>query len=116
MPGIVGFRIDEVIAIDVHVSVASAAFKRLVSYTSVAAGAVDNLVSLLLQTLWSVFARLSVECLLRVATVSIACFQAAALIPLICGRQTLCLPTFAFGIYVPALSKIWQLGWFYQGT
>ncbi|WP_395067686.1 hypothetical protein [Paraburkholderia silvatlantica] len=49
MPGVVGFRIDEVIAIDVHVSIAWAVFRRLVSYTSVAAGAIDNLVSLLLQ-------------------------------------------------------------------
>ncbi|MBB2932735.1 hypothetical protein [Paraburkholderia silvatlantica] len=78
MPSVVGFRIDEVIAIDVHVSIARAAFRRLVSYTSVVAGAIDNLASRLL--------------------------------------QTRCLPNFAFGIYVPALSNVWQPGWFYQAA
>jgi putative flippase GtrA len=119
MPRIVRFGIAGVIATGVHVSVAWSVFNWLVrdsTVANVAAFLIANIVSFLLQTLWSFSARPSVARFLRFATVSIGGFLAAALIPMLCGRQTIWLPTFAVVICIPALSYVLHARWTYQAA
>ncbi|MCG5075244.1 GtrA family protein [Paraburkholderia tagetis] len=117
MPRIIRFGIAGVIATGVHVSVAWSVFNWLVrdsTVANVAAFVIANIVSFLLQTLWSFSSRPTVARFLRFATVSIAGFLAAALIPLLCGRETIWLPTFAVVLCIPALSYVLHARWTYQ--
>jgi putative flippase GtrA len=119
MPRIVRFGIAGVIATGVHVSVAWSVFNWLVrdsTVANVAAFLIANIVSFLLQTLWSFSARPSVARFLRFAAVSIGGFLAAALIPSLCGRQSLWLPTIAVVICIPALSYVLHARWTYQAA
>ncbi|QBQ98321.1 GtrA family protein [Paraburkholderia pallida] len=119
MPRIIRFGIAGAIATGVHVSVAWFVFNWLVRDSTVAnvvAFVVTNVVSFLLQTLWSFSSRPTVARFLRFATVSIAGFVTAALIPLVCGRQALWLPTIAVVICVPAVSYVAHARWTYQAA
>lgn len=119
MPRIIRFAIAGGVATLVHVSVAWAVFNGLVrdsTVANVAAFIVANLVSFLLQTLWSFSARPTVARFLRFGTVSIAGFLAAALVPLIVGRQNLWLPTFAVIVCIPALSYVLHARWTYRAA
>ncbi|MEM5328133.1 GtrA family protein [Paraburkholderia sp. JHI2823] len=119
MPRIVRFGIAGLIATGVHVLIAWSVFSWLVrdsTVANVAAFLIANIVSYLLQTLWSFSSRPTVARFLRFATVSIAGFLAATLIPLLCGRQTIWLPTFAVVICIPALSYFLHARWTYQAA
>jgi putative flippase GtrA len=117
MPRIVRFALAGGVATLVHVSVAWSVFNWLVrdsTVANVAAFVVANIVSFLLQTLWSFSSRPTVARFLRFGTVSIAGFLASALIPLVCGRQSLWVPTFAVVACIPALSYVMHARWTYQ--
>lgn len=109
MPRITKFGIAGGNATAVHVSVPWSVFNWLLrdaTVASVAAFAIANFVSFQLQTLWSFFSRTSVMRLLRFATRSISGLLAAGLIPFVCGRGTLRLPTLGVVICIGALSFV----------
>lgn len=119
MPRIIRFGVVGVMATGVHVSVAWVIFNWLVrdaTIANVTAFVVANVVSFLLQTLWSFSARPSVARFLRFATVSIAGLLTAGLIPLVCGRQTFWLPTFAIVVCIPAVSYVLHARWTYRAA
>jgi putative flippase GtrA len=117
MPRIIRFAIAGGVATLVHVSVAWTVFNWLVrdsTVANVAAFVVANVVSFLLQTLWSFSSRPSVARFLRFGTVSIGGFLVSALVPLIVGRQHLWLPTLVVVVCIPALSYVMHARWTYR--
>ncbi|CAG9245482.1 Putative flippase GtrA (Transmembrane translocase of bactoprenol-linked glucose) [Paraburkholderia unamae] len=117
MPRIIRFGMVGVMATGVHVSVAWSVFNWLVrdaTIANVAAFVVANIVSFLMQTLWSFSSRPSVARFSRFATVSAAGFLAAATIPWVCGRQAIWLPTVAVVVCIPALSYVLHARWTYR--
>ncbi|MEX4005361.1 GtrA family protein [Paraburkholderia sp. EG285A] len=119
MPRIIRFGISGAIATGIHVSVAWSVFNWLVrdsTVANIAAFVIANIVAFVLQTRWSFSSRPTVTRFLRFATVSVAGFLAAALIPLLCGRQSLWLPTLAVVICIPAVSYILHARWTYHAA
>ncbi|RQH08373.1 GtrA family protein [Paraburkholderia dinghuensis] len=117
MPRIIRFVLAGGVATLVHVSVAWLVFNWLIrdsTVANVAAFVVANVVSFLLQTLWSFSSRPTVTRFLRFGTVSIGGFLIAALVPLLCGRQNLWLPTIAVVVCIPALSYVMHARWTFR--
>lgn len=97
MPRVVRFGVAGGVAIDDRLSIASAIFSWLVRGAAAAtlAAFVAANVSFLLQPLRSLSSRPTVVRFLRAATVSTSGFLVAAVPPLVCGRRTNWLLTFA---------------------
>lgn len=119
MRRLIRFGISGGAATGVHVCVAWSIFNWVMrdsTVANVAAFVIANLVSYMLNTVWSFSSRPTMGRFVRFASVSGAGFLIAALVPLAFGRQDIWLPTLAVVVCVPVLSYFLHTRWTYRAT
>lgn len=119
MPRLLRFVIVGGIATCVHLSVAWLVFNwvtRDSTIANIAAFIVANIVSFLLQTLWSFSSKPTVARFVRFGAVSTVGFATAAVVPTIFGRQHLWAPTIIVVCCIPVFSYIAHARWTYRAA
>lgn len=119
MPRLFRFAIVGGIATCVHLSMAWLVFNWVVrdsTMANIVAFVVANVVSFLLQTLWSFSSKPTLARFVRFCAVSTIGFSTSALVPSIFGRQHLWAPTIIVVCCIPVFSYIAHARWTYRSA